>query len=281
MNVLRELIDEPDVGWLVILIVLLIWIGSKTMARRMYLQSPAHRLAVGVFVLYCSYALYAFTPHRAEELVWIVIRALLASGIALGVGYIVLPIVDFLFRESMAQVREWQRSASHKLADKRREREASLAIQREREQYERLAPERERARQEAAVQAQTRALARKRRADARAHCDFLYHLYCPEIETRFPRRIFEDFIEKYLNDELSSDEVEIHAERLRKLIESHMMKADSRSPFKTLRDLTDWYEGQKTQVDAMPAGSLKSSLVALLNARYAELSFQVLEEFTS
>lgn len=280
MKLLRDLIDEPDLGWLVILISLLAWVGSTMIGGRTDLRARAYRIAAGVFAVYCLYAICAFRPQRAEEFVWVVVRGILASGVALGSASIVMSVVDFLLRAFITELQNWQRSVRDNLANNRADRENAETLRREREQYERLAPERERARQEAAAHAQLLAQAQKRRATARAECEFLYHLYSPEVEIRFPRSKFDDFVAKYLSDRELPEDVEAHAEQLRTLMDSHVKKSDPRSRFKSLRDLTDWYRDQKAQIDLLSEGSLKASLLALLHARHSELSMQLLEELT-
>jgi hypothetical protein len=281
MNVIFHMID--DVGepvQLVALTALLCWIGGYMLAGRDDLLVWSHRLAGFSFCAYNAYGIWNFEPDDAGQFLGIEIRALIAAFLTQGVFGIVLAVWGFVVRGPTATLERWQQSARAKAARERAEKERAEKLRQEREEYERSAPERERARQAAAAHAQLQAQAQKRRSDVRAQCEYFYHLYSPEIEGRFPRYKFDDFVAKYLSDSQSLDEVDAHAENLRKLLNAHMEKLNPRPRFTTIGELTDWYADQKAEVDEMADGPLKSSLIAMLHARYAELTTHLLEELS-
>ena len=279
MKVILEMLESPDLA-LLILIGLLAFIGGKMTAGMPDLKSWGNRSSAAAFLIYAAYGIHKYQPDNAVGLLNVAVSGVVAAGLMGGGSRILLGAWAFMTTPPASLLARWIQVLKKNHASERMQRERAMQVNQDRELCERSAPERERAKQEAAADAKTKAQAQKRRAGARAQCEFLYHLYSPEIESRFPRSKFDDFVAKYLSDRESPEEVEAHAEQLRTILDTHVKKADPRSRFKNLRDLTNWYEEQKTQIDLLPEGSLKGSLFALLHARHAELSFQVLEELT-
>ena len=91
MNRLLDIIDHGDVCSLTGVIIILVWLGSVFAGDRQKRWGGA--LAVLSFLAYGAYALCRFRPGSAEELFAISLRALVTSGVALGLSWLILPIV--------------------------------------------------------------------------------------------------------------------------------------------------------------------------------------------
>jgi hypothetical protein len=269
MDAYLSIIESGDLCSLGFVILLLAAVGGRMVNKSPRLRVLGWQLSAGAFVFYGAYAVILTRTTDTGELAMILVRATLAAGFMLGLAWVLLPVIAFLVKAPALALRNWRIYGRQRLAD-----------QRDSERSEAAHRDRELARQQEAAKAQVDAQAQKRRAAARAQCEFLYHLHSPEIEPRFPRSKFDDFVGKFLSDRQSAEDVETHAEQLRVLIDAHMKKADPGPRLKTLQELDDWYRDQKSQIDALPDGSLKGSLYAMLEASRAEFSFRVMEELS-
>lgn len=144
--------------------------------------------------------------------------------------------------------------------------------------------QRERAREQASVSRQTyeqsmlrKSEAQKRRDDARASCEIFYSLHAPEIGSRFTKVMFDDFVRRHMGDERPPEYVEERSRQLREVLQQHLAKCEPPRP-RTLEELAAWFQEQKRQIDGLPDGVNKDALRAQLNARYAEMTSQLLEE---
>jgi hypothetical protein len=257
-------------------------IGTYLTAESPRLQTHGRRCASAALVTYGIYRIAFEQPTTASELIWIVVRSLLAYGLVYGSALISFAVIAFLSHNFYARLHDaiiGIVSTRQREAQRRREAAARAEqIQRAHEEYERAAPDRERSRAEEAERARAAAELQARREDIRAHCDYLYQLYCPEIEDRFSRNKFNDFVSTYLNDRRPVDVVERHAGHLRSLLDMHMKKTDPRAHFKSLRDLLVWKDTLLAHINALDDDLLKSTLIANLNERVADLSCHLIEE---
>ncbi|MBW3541539.1 MAG: hypothetical protein KY476_14825 [Planctomycetes bacterium] len=118
----------------------------------------------------------------------------------------------------------------------------------------------------------------KRREDARARVDLLYSLYAPEISDRFPREDFTAFCNTYLADSKAPEHVEERAAQLTRIIEQHREKVGESQRFKSLTELTAWFDEQKRDIEDCPDERMRRMLLAQLKERYTELSASILEQ---
>jgi hypothetical protein len=118
----------------------------------------------------------------------------------------------------------------------------------------------------------------KRRENARARCDVMYHLHAPEIGERFPRRTFDDYMEKYMHDRLEPEQVEVRGSLLETLLREHVDRVQPPQTFRTLEDIARWFEEQKQELNKLPDERLRKTLLVTLRERYMELTTEFLEE---
>ena len=237
-----------DLCSLLLLIALLAGVGSAMTNRRDDLHRWGYRIAAGTFVASDVYALAVSYPSSIKACLEVSLGALLLAALALGISWIVLPVSAFAAEHLLQPMFNRVRLAQAYAINRQKEKTRLAKNQQDHAEFERLATQREQAACEAAARAAAQAQSQKRRAPARAQSEFLYHLYSPEIESRFPRAKFDDFVAKYLSDRQPPEDVEYHADQLRALLDSHVKKAEPRSRFKSLRDLADWYREQQAHV---------------------------------
>lgn len=262
--------DDPDpCSWLIVLGVGYA-LGSTIVERSPKTKEWGQRLGLGFFLAAVLFDIFQRHPEGSGEWLALIVRSGISGLLVMFAAWCVLPSVVYLrrklFSEPALRTRAWIARRRRRQSD----REAAERQRREHETWRRAAPEREATRR-------AEEAAQKRRADARARLEFLYHRHGPEVQARFPRPLFDEFLQKHLSDHQSPEDVDSRARQLEELLLSHVAHVTPKPQFGSLADLAAWFGDQKTQIDAMPDGRLKSSLLARLNARYAELTQEHLE----
>lgn len=159
--------------------------------------------------------------------------------------------------------------------NRRRQREAAMQAK---INAERSAIESERQRQESERRAVREGEAQRRRDDARASVQLLYLRHAPEIASRLPREEFDAFVEEYMNDKRTPEYVEERAKQLQEVILEHKKCVDPQVKPTSVSQLTEWFEGQKREIEALPDGRTKRTLLSQLEERYTEMIERLLEE---
>jgi hypothetical protein len=112
----------------------------------------------------------------------------------------------------------------------------------------------------------------RRREAARASCELLYKLHAPEIQGRFPRAAFDEFVRTYMTDQHDPGLVEDRAEQLKGIIEQHRQRIEPPRKKLTLGQLAEWFVREKQQIESLPLDDEdKASLLAQLEAKFAKL----------
>lgn len=113
--------------------------------NRRELRVWGSRLAAAAFVLYCIYGGVQFRPSDAQDVLWLVFRAILAGGLFLGISWICLSafafLRQFLFEAPAKTIRERASSQRKHFTDIRHEEQQR---ERERLRLEQEAEERSR-----------------------------------------------------------------------------------------------------------------------------------------
>jgi hypothetical protein len=123
--------------------------------------------------------------------------------------------------------------------------------------------------------------ARRRRDEARAECLLHFQLHAPDMNGRFGRGQFDEYVRLYMGDDKPPEEVERRAQRLIGLMDGHLEKAGAAGSKPDVAALAAWYQETKAQIEAQPVDDrAKRVQVAQLTARYTELVQQHLEELT-
>jgi len=96
MDILLNILNEGDACSLLCLIAILAFIGSRMVEAKPATRQWGWRFAAGSFVGYALYTGVAMQPDDVGEWLRIVLRAVLAGGLALGPSWICLSIVTFV-----------------------------------------------------------------------------------------------------------------------------------------------------------------------------------------
>jgi len=287
MKDLLHIIDTGDVCALGLLILITIIAGAAMIGANATLKLWGQRIAAGAFVLYFIYGFAQFEPSNAEDWVYIAFRGVLAAGLALGPSWIVLSIVGFVYEHYL----KMSRVAHARAVTRKHNREQRREQRRQSQQQtaEPLSPEKEEAVLEAEREAEEqrrREVQRqielsKRREEAIAACEVLFHLRAPDIGNRFSREQFDEFVKKYMGEGKPIEVIEDRAGDLQQLIQQHYESVHPPMRFTDLSALTAWYERQREQIRSLSIKDVyKKDFLIRLNERYAELTQETLENLS-
>ncbi len=250
------MIHQTDPCATLLLALALAAIGQKMVQGQPTLSRWGTRLSGVVFVLYVLYEAFQSTPRDAQDWLDAVLRGLLTAGIAWGFSLILLAVVAFVFRYTLAgpftKIREFRHSAKQKRAKRRAEREEEEKRRREQLESERTRPERERAQREAEVrssaQENQRSQAQKRRELARMDCELLWIAYAPAIQQQFGKPDLQAFLAKYMADSQPAEFVEERAGALKTTLTTLYTSAEPTKKYKSIEEAIAGFDRAKERI---------------------------------
>lgn len=273
---LWEFLDSPEIGWHLILLVLL-WLVGRVLVRN-HPRAQKWGQAFAVFTLFaCLILRWAQADNRsAETMTGVLGRSLLAAGLALGFGWVTLPAIALAYSVSLGPVvRALRRGVANHRArrsqaeERRREEQERRAAQRD---WEAGASERARLEREAVRREQSAAAAERHRLNACARAEALYLRHAPELDERFSRQDFDDFLRRYLAAGVAPDEAEQRVQKLELLIKHHLEFADRAAKKSGLAGLIEWFNEEKRKIETLElAPDDEEEIVGNLEARFARL----------
>lgn len=282
MQPVLNLLDDSDFLSLGALIGVLCFVGGKMVTPPSRVHAWGLRLAAAAFVAYGIHGYVSLKPDDANTLLSIAFRGLFAAGLVLGISWIVLPILAFVYDNTlglvMKKLRDFFFTIRRKAAERRSRREEDKRRRQAERVYAQQAPERERARLEAQAQAKRDAEDRRRRADARTDCELMYARLAPDLGDRFTKEMFDDFVKRHLDNDHPADYVEGRAQQLQALLQQHYEKVHPPPKFKNMVEIAAWYEQMQQQIKAQSVDDrAKRAQLAQLNLRYRDLMNDYLE----
>lgn len=284
MNAILRVLDQGNVVSLFFSVVLLHLVGER-------IAEPEHRrLARGpcliAFFAYGGSAWVRRTPETGQNMQDLVVRSLLAAGLAYELSTFAMPLVLAIFNRLVVgprrAIRHWWAERGRRRRDSWEHRQAEQRRRRESEEAARDEPSRRAAEEKARSASLERdrivADSRRRRENARSECLLYYHLHAPEISFRFPRNKYDEFAGHYLRDDVPAEEVERQAARLLALMESHLEKTGKARGKIDVAGYARWYSEEKAKIESqVVAQDIKDTHLVILEARYAELVEKHLE----
>lgn len=266
-----RLLESSQLGSLMVFSAALALVGTKITENCQGIRRVSSVLAASTFVALLDILWQRSLPFvvAIDELA---VRALLGGAAVYGLTCILaIPATAIYQATIMAGFRHLRRYAEEiARAQKKRHDEREKALERSR-RSETLA--REKALAEA--QASANAAAQRRRENARTSCELLFMRNAPELDARFTRQMFDDFVARHLSDGFPPEYVEQRAEELKSLIRLHLAKANPRR--KNLAELAQWFLDEKQQIqEAAIADDDKQLLLAQLEERCVRLQEEYL-----
>ncbi len=249
------------------------FVGKKLIAQ--YPRLKLFGLGLSAFVFVVASVVVFFGPlAKLSTIAAVPVHGLIFAFLFLGPCWVLLSGFGALASFWSTTSSEARRASARRKSE-REAKEAEQKRRRERQEWDRQAPERERRQLEDAKRREEETRQRlneqKMRTDARADCEMLYQLYAVDIAGRFPRASLDEWINKYMNDNVPAREVEDRAEQLRKVILHHREQVKPTPKFMSLVQLFSWYQKQVDEIEAVPMDDrFKRTLIASLNVRRAE-----------
>lgn len=226
LDLFLNIFENGDLCSTLFLLLILNWIGGHVASSRPDLARWGWRGAIGALLVYVVFRVFTDTPTTPDELLWILLRALEVAAFVNAITWILLPVCVAVWSATGRSLVESVRTGS--LAAQKRQQEQQIAEQHRQEQlartreFERSAPERERQQREAEARARVERdaaeTASRRREEARLRSELSYERHCRQLAASFPRERFEQFMERYLNDETPPDLVEQREQLLKEMI---------------------------------------------------------------
>jgi hypothetical protein len=276
MNRILTIIDTGDCCSLLFLTAVLVFLGNRLVEGTPRLRLWGQRLAYASLIAYCLYSGVTCPPDTPGACLMIVLRALLAAGLTLGVTWTLLPAFAFLWRVLIEGPRTTARQVA--AAARHTASEARARRRNDAEQAERRRADAERYAHESQKESQM-ADTHRRRADARARAALSYSLLAPKIGSRFTRQMLDDYIATYMGDEQSPDDVERRGDELLATLNQHLEEEEPTRTALTLEQLQAWFHAEKQRIESSSADAcVKRQLVAALNVRYADLASSIMED---
>ena len=272
MNSISEMLGVGLVLWIA-------WhIAQRIAPTQGVVRTWSKRLAGATFFVVLLLAWRNSPPQEFVDVLAILARAAVAGGGVLVVGWLALPILFATWQNLRPLIIRAATWPADVVRGPRRRREQAAQAVAQAAAARQAAIDRERRAHAEAIAAEQLTQIQRRRENARMECYLFYGLHSAEINERFPRSECDQFVTKYMRDDLSPSEVEQRGAQLRQIIQRHCDKVHPPPKFKSLGDLANWFQEQKTQAEQLTDQRLRRTVLAQLNERYAELSTRLMEE---
>ena len=170
MAFISNLTDPGDYCCLLVLIGILYVIGIKVTQGQSVLHIWGFRIATAVFVICAIANLLRAQSPTAKDLLWAVVSALFAAGLALGPAWIILAIGNFFYTNGKEARQERRKRADERNRQIQEEQERKREAERQRREFERTAPDREQALRDAEALRRRQEEDARLRQDARVNC---------------------------------------------------------------------------------------------------------------
>lgn len=284
---LLALLHDPCL--MLVVLLLLWWIGRQLGERSERLYAVGTWLAGTLFVTTFAWQCFAHDPPDLASVLVLALRSGLLAVLVACVIWVVCPIAALLYRCTLGlawdSLCRLQRGLTYRWISWTVDRQVRRAgRQRDREEHRR-ALERQQQQQRWEVENRERQataeLARQRREDARARCEFFFSLHAAELGKRFTQTMLETYLEQYLDEDRHPEYVERRAAQLLDLMQQHLAKAQPEPRFRSLEGIALWFQSEKQKIEGLPLDDrAKRVLVVNLREKYDELTSRFLEELS-
>ena len=278
VNWFMNMIEDGDAASSLFLLVCLSCIGRRVLESRPNLAGWCRRIGFGSLLAYVAYRSVTERPTNPDQLLWILLRGLLAAAFVTTVTWIVLPVCVSVWSVTVGRFMK-AAGVAHQ-ATQARQQERRVAAQRHRERMvnsrnvERHTPERDRQQQEAEARARVdrdaAESANRKREEARLRSELLYERHARQLASSFPRERFEQFVERYMSDTTAAELVVQREQLLREMIVDSLGTATA-PKFPSMTELAAYFAARRQEIDSLPhAEEVKDTYRVQLNKQEDE-----------
>ncbi len=273
-----NIIENGDLCSSIMLLFCLSCIGSRAVESQPELMPWGARAGFTALLAYVAFQWPTFCPTSPEELLWILLRGLLAAAYATTLTWILLPVVVVVWRFTGRRIVESVRAASLARKKRKEQRHAATLRSQERQAIVRpsspLSPELEQQQREAESMArvarEAEETASRRREEARLRSDLLYERNARLLAGSFSRERFEQFMNRYLGNDTSPDLVEKREQLLREMIMDSLGTTPA-PKFASMTDLAAFFAARRQEISDLPhADDVKDAYIVQLNKQEDE-----------
>lgn len=254
-----NLIENGDICSSVFLLLVLAWIGAIVARSRPESAPWGRRCALGVLLTYVAFRICTFSPTAPDELLWILLRGMLAAAFAASLTWILLPVGMTMWSFTGRRLISLSRAASK--TERQRLHDQQVAEQRRREQLARelelmrAAPERERHQREAealaGVERERVESANRRREEAQLRCELIYERHARQLTGSFPRDRFEQFVERFMGEPVPPELVEQREQLLKEMIVDSL-GTNPAPKFSSMTELAAFFAARRKEIEELP-----------------------------
>ncbi len=261
------LILEPQLDFpSIVMAGLLMWLSHLIAVERIDLYVLSRRFGWGHGGLAFVLVVARMNPRTSGDLLWILLRSMVACAIGTGLWAMLLVLLERVCFEPIRAIRFARWAArlkvatdQMKLADAAYERQRQERAERNRElvalEWARTAPERERLRlaveNRQLIDADASKRASQRREESRLRSDLVYQQYARQLGPAFPRKRFDQFIERYLSDDVSPEEVERREQQLKQMM-LDSLGTSTPTKFSSVTELAAYFRDRREEIDNLP-----------------------------
>ena len=273
-----NIIENGDLCSSIMLLFCLSCIGGRAIQEQPELAPWGARTGLMALLTYVAFQSPTFCPTSPEELLWILLRGLLAAAYATTLTWILLPVAVVVWRLTGRRIVDAMRAACAAERKRQDERHAATLRSQERQAIVRpsrpLSPEQEQQQREAEslarVAREAEETASRRREEARLRSDLLYERNARLLSGSFPRERFEQFMNRYLGNDTTPDLVEKREQLLREMIMDSLGTTPA-PKFASMTDLAAFFAARRQEISDLPhADDVKDAYIVQLNKQEDE-----------
>lgn len=250
-----ELIEQGETLSLIFIVAVLYYVGQTAIAHNRQLKKWGFRIALLTLIAYTLFEVSRNGIYDTTGLLAIVLRGLILAGMTLGMSWIVLAALGFLFAPLSQIKSSWRASLmqrQHNKTHKQRERAEEERRRHEQDEWNRTAPQRERQQSEQQQAEAQRQADQLQREEVRLKCQLLYDQHAPALQERFPRERLAEYFEQYLTDAFPPQLVETRAELLKEMILTSLEgTGKNRLRFACLNEIAAHFQEQKQEIESL------------------------------
>lgn len=252
-------IEIGDISSLLFLLVCLALLGSRVIQSRPDLLVWSRRIALTTLLAYTAFRCVTLSPTTADDLLWILLRGLLAAALAMTVSWTLLPAGMTIWTETMGRLAHAVSASASHAQRRRTEREHAA----QRSQADRVAAAlsqplteeqlRERRDTEARLRIDRQAAetAMRQREESRLRTELLYERHARQLSASFPRERFEQFVERYMGPDTAPELVEQRELLLKEMIVDSL-GTNTAPKFPTMTELAAFFEVRRQEIEKLP-----------------------------
>tara|TARA_R110002111_G_scaffold164386_3_gene230570 strand:+ start:22774 stop:23700 length:927 start_codon:yes stop_codon:yes gene_type:complete len=265
-----SLFSDTDFFSLLFPALIFLYVGQLCVKSNSTADLWSKRIASFLFLLMIGIEILTCDAIDAYEFSGTVTTALVVAGMALGLCWILLPILFSLYEKTVGtgieSLGSFQRKRRERLQEKKLEQEREQRQQEREAELKRKKPEQEQQQQAAERRKKHQEDQQRRREEVRLQCQLLYDQHALELRDKLKPERLESYFYEYLSDQYSAEMVEKRGELLQEMIAQSLgREASGQTNFNSLQEIALYFREQRMEIekleyDAITLQTIQASL---------------------